>query len=346
MADYIIEEGANKEENITVENTETTASTDNLDFANFSTPPIKEEDKTDSKEKDKTEENKTEEGSEENIDTEFTLFGENKEEKAEAVKPKTEGRDYSKFKELLEEDDDINDDDALLERVSKLKGKAKAQEIINTANERFQNDEQVKSWISWIEADDDVLLEAVYVAENYTKEDAKAMIADLKDENPAKYRAEVNKIKNNLAGAIENKKREIQSEVQEAAKTLKELSPKDIDSKFLAKAIESASKMTEFAGLKLGVEGKEKEKFLLPLKTAIESGELIKKLKSDPDLLAGFAFYATYKEQIKAALAKKTMTKKNFVDTLDKAPHSSGKAKPFANANAIDTGDFNPIGWK
>lgn len=343
MADDIIKE--EKQEQViapTVESLEIPAVGDNLDFANFSNKaPEKKEEKVEAKE-----DSKEEEGSEDN-NTEFTLFGENKEEKKEEeVKLKTDGRDYSKFKELLGEDEDINDDDALLERVSKLKGKAKAQEIINTANERFHNDEQVKAWISWINVeDDDMLLEAVYVAENYTKEDAKAMIEDLKDENPAKYKAEINKIKNNLAGAIEGRKKEIEAEVQKAAETLKELSPKDIDSKFLAKAIESASKMTEFAGLKLGVEGKEKEKFLLPLKTAIESGEIIKKLKSDPDLHAEIAYYVTYKEQIKAALAKKTMTKKDYIDTLDKAPHSSGKAKPFANANAIDTGNFNPKGF-
>lgn len=333
MADEIVEQVEEQVIVPSIESLEIPAVPDTLDFANFSKAPESKEVK--------------EEVKEETNNSDFTLFGEAKEEeKAEAVKTKTDGRDYSKFKELLEEEDDINDDDALLERVSKLKGKARAQEIINTANERFQNDEQVKSWASWINVeDDDILLEAVYVADNYTKEDAKAMIEDLKDENPAKYKAEINKIKNNLAGAIENKRKEIENEVQEAAKTLKEFSPKDIDSKFLAKAVESASKMTEFAGLKLGIDGKEKEKFLLPLKTAIESGELIKKLKSDPDLLAEFAYYATYKEQIKAALAKKTMTKKDFVDTLDKAPHSSGKAKPFANASAIDTGNFNPKGF-
>jgi len=337
MADEIVEEVVEQVIIPSAESLEIPAVPDNLDFANFSKAPEKEEGKEEVKQEVKQDTN----------DSDFTLFGETKEEeKAEVVKAKTEGRDYSKFKELLGEEDDINDDDALLERVSKLKGKARAQEIINTANERFQNDEQVKAWASWINVeDDDILLEAVYVADNYTKEDAKAMIEDLKDENPAKYKAEINKIKNNLAGAIENKRKEIEAEVQEAAKTLKEFSPKDIDSKFLAKAVESASKMTEFAGLKLGIDGKEKEKFLLPLKTAIESGELIKKLKSDPDLLAEFAYYATYKEQIKAALAKKTMTKKDFVDTLDKAPHSSGKAKPFANANAIDTGNFNPKGF-
>lgn len=283
------------------------------------------------------EELKVEEGSE------FTLFG--KAEEAEeatktASKPSAQtSRDYSKFKEILEEDD-INDDNVLLDKIKGLKAKERAQVIVSSANERFHKDEQVQNWISWLEADEDDLLEKVLILEDkYTEEDAIEKVLELKDTDPKEYRARINKTKDQLKGLLRLKADEIKAEVDEASKLLTSVNPNEVDIKVLKSASDKASKIEEFAGMKLGINDKNREEFLKPVKQLIESGSIIKELKSNPDLLAEVAYYLQYKEQIANAVKNRFYPKKKFVDGLENAPHSSGKAKPTARKSMIDTGE-------
>jgi hypothetical protein len=313
------------------------------DFANWDKP----KGETDSPADDKA--NQDQEVEDEDDDEEFTIFPKEKEEvkkKAETDKGEPSKRDYSKFKEVLEDDEDISDDDTLLQKVKGIVGKAKAQEIINTANEKFATDEQVIAWRSWLEAEDDDLAENIFVhGKGYTEEDAKAKVLQLKDTDPMEYRAIVNQAKNQLRTLIGDKAQAIKDEVEQAAQTLKAINPKEVDTKVLKSASESTSKMSEFAGMNIGVTDKNREAFMKPVKSLIESGEIIKKIKSDPDLLAEVAYYVQYKEQIKTAVKARLASKKKFVDGLDKAPHSSGKATPRARAKDADTKGFNEVGW-
>lgn len=281
----------------------------------------------------------------------FTLFGKEEEESEDVSKdgtdsPKSKTRDYSKFKEVLGEEDDINDDDALLEKIKGLKSKEKAQVIINTANERFEKDEQVQNWISWLQADEDELLEQTLILEKgYSQEDAKDKVLEMKDTDPREYRALLNKTKGTLNSLLNQKADAIKVEVEEAAKLLKNINPGEIDTKILKSASEQASKIEEFAGLKLGINEKNREEFLKPVRQLIESGAIIKDLKSKPDLLAKVAYFIQYEKQITSAIQSRFYPKKKFIEGLEKAPHSSGMAKPSARKSVINTGDFNPEGW-
>ena len=280
----------------------------------------------------------------------FTLFGKEEEESEDVSEdgtdsPKAKTRDYSKFKEVLGEEDDINDDDALLEKIKGLKSKEKAQVIINTANERFEKDEQVQNWISWLNTDEDELLERVLVIQDkYSEEDAKEKVLELKDTDPKEYRARINRTKESLKDLLSTKANEIKSEVEEASKLLKTVNPNEVDIKVLKSASDKASKIEEFAGLKLGINDKNREEFLKPVKQLIESGSIIKDLKTNPDLLAEVAFYLHNKKQITSAISNRFYPKSKYVEALDKAPHSSGKAKPAAARRSMaDTGsqDFS-----
>lgn len=279
----------------------------------------------------------------------FTLFGkEEEEEDPEQVADKTKAktRDYSKFKEVLEDEDDINDDDSLLEKIKGLKSKERAQVIINTANERFEKDEQVQNWISWLQADEDELLEQTLIIEKgYSQEDAKEKVLEMKDTDPREYRALLNKTKGTLNALLNQKADTIKVEVEEAAKLLKNINPGEIDTKILKHASEQASKIEEFAGLKLGINEKNREEFLKPVRQRIESGSIIKDLKSKPDLLAKVAYFIEYEKQITSAIQSRFYPKKKFIEGLEKAPHSSGTAKPTARKSVIDTGNFNAEGW-
>ena len=283
---------------------------------------------------------------------EFVFFPEKKEEdkagdSADKDKDKqTSPRDYSKFKEALELDEDIDSDDSLLEKIKGITSKAKAQELINTANERFVEDKEVQAWKSWLDADEDDLVKQTFIlGKGYTEEDAIEKVAELKDTDPKEYRAILNSTRNQLKSLIVQKADKIRAEVEEAATTLKHISPKEVDTKVLKGASDSVSKISEFAGLKLGVSDKSREEHIKPVKSLIESGEILKKLKSDPDLLAEVAYYVHYKKQLSAAVQSRIYPKKKFIEGLDKAPHSSGKATPRASVKDVKTGDFNADGF-
>jgi len=282
----------------------------------------------------------------------FVLFPEEKEEDgagADADKDKDKQpskRDYSKFKEVLELDEDIDSDDSLLEKIKGITSKAKAQELINTANERFVEDKEVQAWKSWLDADDDELVKQTFIlGKGYTEEDAIEKVAELKDTDPKEYRAILNSTRNQLKALIGQKADKIRAEVEEAATTLKNISPKEVDTKVLKGASDSVSKISEFAGLKLGIGDKNREEHVKPVKSLIESGEILKRLKSDPDLLAKVAYFVHYEKQISGAVQNRFYPKKKFVDSLDNAPHSSGKAVPRATIKEIKTGEFDPKGF-
>jgi len=279
-------------------------------------------------------------------DSEFTLFGEEEEADPSKATPSADTkRDYSKFKEALGEDEDINDDNVLLDKIKGLKSKERAQIIVSTANERFHQDEQVQNWLSWLNTDEDELLERVLVIQDkYSEEDAKEKVLELKDTDPKEYRARINRTKESLKDLLSTKANEIKSEVEEASKLLKTVNPNEVDIKVLKSASDKASKIEEFAGLKLGINDKNREEFLKPVKQLIESGSIIKDLKTNPDLLAEVAFYLHNKKQITSAISNRFYPKSKYVEALDKAPHSSGKAKPAAaRRSMVDTGsqDFS-----
>lgn len=310
--------------------------------------PAKSEEKEPEKKVATTEANPEKEETDE--EEAFVLFPEEKEEdgagadKDKEKQPST--RDYSKFKEVLELDEDIDSDDSLLEKIKGITSKAKAQELINTANERFTEDKEVQAWKSWLDADEDELIkQTLIISEGYLPEDAEKKVLELKDTDPPKYRAILNSTRNQLMSLIGQKADKIRAEVEEAATTLKNISPKEVDTKVLKGASDSVSKISEFAGLKLGIGDKNREEHIKPVKSLIESGEIFKKLKSDPDLLAKVSYFVHYEKQISGAVQNRFYPKKKFVDSLDNAPHSSGKAVPRATIKEIKTGEFKADGF-
>jgi len=309
--------------------------------------PAKSEEKEPEKKVATTEANpETEEVDEEEA---FVLFPEEKEEdgagadKDKEKQPST--RDYSKFKEVLELDEDIDSDDSLFDSIKKIVGKSKAQDTIISANEKFSKDNEVKNWRSWLNADEDDLVKQIYLGKGYTEDDAVEKVAELKDTDPKEYRAILNSAKTQLTSLINSKAEAIRAEVEEAATTLKNISPKEVDTKVLKGASDSVSKISEFAGLKLGIGDKNREDHIKPVKSLIESGEIFKKLKSDPDLLAKVSYFVHYEKQISGAVQNRFYPKKKFVDSLDNAPHSSGKAVPRATIKEIKTGEFKADGF-
>lgn len=294
----------------------------------------------------------TEQVSSEQEEVEFSLFGNEAKESSDTEQDSpittSTSRDYSKFKEFFDdEEDEIDSDEKLVERLKKLSGKAKAQEIINTANERFYNNDTVKSFIELLEQDNDDLLILAYQNEGYTEDDAKDKVADLKDRDPREYRAKSTLIRKSLNEKINEIKTNIRKEVEEAAETLKSFSPKDVDTKVLKEAAKEVTKLQTFAGLNLGVSEKDREAFFKPIVAMIESGEILKQIRSNPQAVAEFAFYLKNKEQITKAIENRFYPKRKFVDGLDKAPHSGGMAKPLARRNNGEksTVTYTPSEW-
>jgi len=73
---------------------------------------------------------------------------------------------------------------------------------------------------------------------------------------------------------------------------------------------------------------------------------LLKKIQSDPELLSEIGLFVQHRDKFKATIERRTPSKKQLLESLSKAPHSSG-IKPVTRETVSKEGGLkNPGGFK
>lgn len=295
--------------------------------------------------------------------SEFDIDLDEKETPSEGSKMKLS---KDRFKEvdddLYSEEEDLDLDekthkllDKVLNRAKEYKTKTNEYKTIAEANQLINSDEHIKTWASVHDLDDEKLLleveKAKYQKAGYGEDEAIKMATDdvteLKEESEKLFSKKAKDIRLELRTAIQGRSKEIQSQISQTAKALSLSNAPNPE--LIAKTIEHLSKTDSFLGLKIGGKSETSKKdFIKPVAEAIKDGSLLKKLQSDPALLAEIGLMVQYKDKFKNAIEKRTPTKQKVKQELSKAPHSSGAAalisdiKEVANASGLK----NPGGFR
>lgn len=266
----------------------------------------------------------------------------------------------AKLKELdddldIEEDLDLDEKthgllDKVFSRAKEYKTKANEYKTVAEANQLIGNDDLIKTWADHVNLDNDQLIRAVEMAKyqkaGFNQEEAAAKAAEsveeLKLESERLFNRRADDIRLELRAAIKERATEIQSNISKTAKALSLSNAPDPN--LLSKATEKLSKVDNFLGLKIGGKSEQSKKdFIKPVEAAIKDGSLLKKLQSDPELLAEIGLYVQYKDKFKTAVEKRTPTKKQVLESLSRAPHSAG-IKPVTKETVSKEGGLKDPG--
>jgi hypothetical protein len=255
---------------------------------------------------------------------------------------------------LKEIEEDLEDDEQVVERLSSYKQKVKDLEILAAGRDAIEADDQIKGFNMWLKASD----ENLFIADEATRF-KKAGLSD--EEATARAKARYDKLVKENPDAIEDKVLDVRSRIGEMidmrkkdlAKSLEETSKAynfaDIlnGKNVLTNLGSSLSKTTEFLGMKISEDKTERSKLLSEAEQFAKSGEL-KQALSNPETLAEVALFLKYRKQWETAVRQRTNGKAKVVDKLPKVPPSGsvgGRVNPAAT-NSGKKGQFNPSGWR
>lgn len=234
--------------------------------------------------------------------------------------------------------------DKVLDRGRDYKKKSNEYKTVAEANKTISEDPNIKFWADLHDSDDDKVVlaseQAKYLKVGKSEDEAlrlaQADVEELKAESEKLFAKKAKDVRLELEGAIHARSQEIQSNI---SKTVKALSLSNApDSELISKTIDRLSKTDNFLGLKIGGKNETAKKdFIKPVEAAIKDGSLLKRLQSDPDLLAEFGLYAQYKDKFTKAIDRRGQSKANPLEKLSKAPHSNGK--PAIQTDIVPSAD-------
>jgi len=268
-----------------------------------------------------------------------------------------------KFKEL-DDDIDIEDDlelderthrvlDKVFNRAKEYKETGNKYKTIAEANTVIGQDDLIKTWDAHIKLPNDKLIHSIefskYKKAGFSDEEAAQKAAEyveeLQQESEKLYNRTADNIRLELSTAINERASEIHSKIQSTAKALSLSNAPDPN--LITKATENLYKADNFLGLKFGGKSEQSKKdFVKPVAEAIKDGSLLKKIQSDPELLSEIGLFVQHRDKFKAAIERRTPAKKQLLESLSKAPHSSG-IKPVTRETVSKEGGLkNPGGFK
>lgn len=256
----------------------------------------------------------------------------------------------AKIKEIEE---DIEDDDALVERFGSYKQKVRDLELLAAGRDFVEKDETVQAFSTWSKQSDDKLFiadEATrYKRAGYSDEEAHEKATKryqtLMKTDPDSVEEKVVDIRARLSDAINSRKKDLLKDLEETSK--KYNFAEVLKPSVLSKVEDSMSKTTEFLGMKLAEDKTERKKLHSEAADYVKAGELTKAL-SDPDTLAEVALFLKYKKQWTAAIQNRTNGKSKILGKLPNTPPSGGggqRVNPSAAAGGKKA-DFNPSGFR
>lgn len=284
---------------------------------------------------------KVEQPAEEQTQSDFDI---DLDEKVEATPSDRIKFEKSRLKEL-DDDLDIDEDfldldakthallDKTFNRAKEYKAKANEYKTVAEANQVVGNDELIKTWVDHVNLENDALIRSVEIAKyqraGYSPEEAavkaQEAVEELQLESEKLFNRKADDIRLDLKSAIKERASEIQSNISKTAKALSLSNAPDPN--LISQATETLSKSDNFLGLKFGGKSEQSKKdFLKPVEAAIKDGSLLKKIQSDPALLAKIGLFVQYEDKFKTAIDRRTPSKKAILESLSKAPHSNGVA--------------------
>lgn len=227
-----------------------------------------------------------------------------------------------RFKDFIE-DEDI-DEEKIVTKWSADREKLKKAELLAQGRTVIDNDEDIKSWNSWLKTDPETLTTATLAYEfeqdGLNKQEAaakaKQRVEKMKAADPDSVEDYARNIKKQLKGSIAAKEQQYLADLEAAGKEFSFTKPTD---ELAKKTREKLLSKTDFLGMNLSRDESERMKLL---EGADISHAEVDKMLRDPDTMSDVLLFLKYKKQWAKAIESRTNGKAKVLDKLQKTPVS------------------------